>query len=1244
METLNAKRIVSLLMALLMVLTMFPVTVLSANAKGSYPVMMQFTAASSADFHRYYNKIVNVTFLDEIDYDAIDAALESWDISASSDSGTVMAWMNLNADATEKAGANRYDVYIAGDGGVGANPSSSFIFYGFSALEGVYGGKNFKTENATTMEAMFQNCNNLKYTDFTGWNTENVTSLAAMFRNCFALETLDLSSFNTSKVKSMRFMFYLCKELVTIYAGDGWTTDSLTSLYDGVFNCCYAKLGGQEEYEKNPNPPISAFYATFEEDGGYLTYKVPEAPEKFTVTYEFIGTDIPDGVSVTAPQEYDEGSTVYVSSLPFADGYEFSGWSTNDADISSASFVIENDVHIIGSWNKIKLYKVEFLYDESYPVPDGAPELPETEYYRSGIEVNVEDAFHLDAYIFVGWYTDDVYVSGNSFIMPEDDVILYGYFKKPVESVEIVKNGDITINYGDESKIKVNVKPDDATVKDIIFETSDDSIVTVDKDGNIKAVGDGTATITVYSKDDPTKGDSIQITVKIPVSDITVENNEFVLTPGDTDRISATVTPEEATDKQIYYISDDESVVTVDNNGNITAVSDGKTTISVISKDNPNVKETVTVTVKTPVTDITASDDFTLNIFDEKNVDASVNEDATNKELIYESSDPSVAKVDTLGNITAVGEGTTTITIISKDNPGITKTLTVTVKIPVDEIEINKDNIELIEGKTDKIEVTVKPGHATNKEVTFSSSDETVVKIDENGNVEAIGNGDAVITVTSKDDPDIYVEIPVKVNKPVIPVDEIKVNKDKIELTEGETDKIEVTVTPDDATNKEVTFSSSDETVVKVDENGNVEAIGEGDAVITVTSKDDPDIYVEIPVKVNKPVIPVDEINVNKDKIELTEGETDKLEVTVTPDDATNKDVTFSSSDETVVKVDENGNVEAIGDGDAVITVTSKDDPDIFVEIPVKVNKPVIPVDEIKVNKDKIELTEGETDKIEVTVTPDDATNKEVTFSSSDETVVKVDKNGNIEAVGEGEAVITVTSKDKSEVSVNVTIKVSKKSTEPEEPDEPDAPDYSVIVPDSICLIVGESKSLEIQINPDDGCIVPVFKSNNENIVKIDADGKITAVAIGSATISVDLGNGDIRIINVTVLAIPDPPRKHYICFGKTDGIGWYEVSVNGGDFFPQGPNSTLEVDEGAVLVIRIQDMWIDDEFDFYVNGKRIECEEANTITVVVDGYMLIGALSMDMQVPDVEESLSLLEKIIQLFNSFINWLKSLFS
>ena len=102
-------------------------------------------------------------------------------------------------------------------------------------------------------------------------------------------------------------------------------------------------------------------------------------------------------------------------------------------------------------------------------------------------------------------------------------------------------------------------------------------------------------------------------------------------------------------------------------------------------------------------------------------------------------------------------------------------------------------------------------------------------------------------------------------------------------------------------------------------------------------------------------------------------------------------------------------------------------------------------------------------------------------------------------------------------------------------------------------------------------------------------------------------------------------------------------MSVNGGDFFPQGPNSTLEVEEGSILVVRVQDMWIDDEFDFYVNGKKVPMDPANTITVVVDGYMLIGALSMDVEVPDAEESLNIFQKLIkairEFFRKLFSWL-----
>ena len=76
--------------------------------------------------------------------------------------------------------------------------------------------------------------------------------------------------------------------------------------------------------------------------------------------------------------------------------------------------------------------------------------------------------------------------------------------------------------------------------------------------------------------------------------------------------------------------------------------------------------------------------------------------------------------------------------------------------------------------------------------------------------------------------------------------------------------------------------------------------------------------------------------------------------------------------------------------------------------------------------------------------------------------------------------------------------------------------------------------------------------------------------------------------------------------------------------------------------------MWIDDEFDFYVNGSKVPMDPANTITVVVDGYMLIGALSMDVEVPDVDESLNLFQRIVRAIKNFFGnigeWFRNLFN
>lgn len=1412
------KKSFSFLLAVVMLFTMVPAGVFAAQE--NLPVMMMTNAASSKGYYKYYSKIYTITFLDEIKVEG--EPLEQWDMSAAGD-GSVWGWMYLNEEATAAAGENRYDVYVAGNGGVAVHPNSTHLFYMFENLVTVNNPENLKTSGVTSFKLMFSKCYDLisvdmsswdtrsvtnmngifdmstntgaapalTSVDLTGWNTSIVTDMSYMFYNCSNLDNLDLSSFNTEKVTNMSNMFYRCLSLENIYIGNGWTVESVNNA-NAMFNCCYAIVGGKETYDKDfQYIPPGKEYAKLKEDGGFLTprpvdgltcdeglvvlypestyeltvkvnpetaydssltytssdesivtvdengvitavsegtvkitvasnadpdksveitvtVKNPEVPvgsvtvdksevnltkgdtdkitvtvnpenatnkevtykstdesvvtvdkfgnitatgegeaeiivtseankeisvsipvkveaKTYKVTYAFVGDVIPENVNVPDEEVYKEGSTVFVESAPTADGYIFNGWTTEDADITSGSFVINNDVHIVGSWEK--LYKVIYKYDENYVVPEGAPEIPDVEFwYAPGEDVPVYGTLYFPAYIFIGWTTDDAEIIGDSFTMPEDDVVITGFFKKPVESIEFMNDGDVVIDIDKEIKINVYVKPEDATIKDLVYESSNPDVVTVDKDGKIVAVGEGTATVTVKSADDPTKSDTITVTVKIPVTDITVKDNDITIGKDETYKIEASV-DSEATNKNLTFESSDPETVTVDKDGNITALKDGTVTITVKSEDNSDVTETITVTVYDPVTEITAPDEIVLELDDVKDVDAKVNDNATNKGLVYETSDSSVVKVDNYGNVVAVGEGTATITVISKDNPDIKKEITVTV------IKKYKVTYEII-------------GDVRPLGVSAPAS-----KIYDNGSTVYVSKGynyeGYVFSGWSTDDVTVT-DGKFIINKDVHftgyfkkSVTDIVIGGIGSELVIGDKGFVDVTVYPNDATDKSMTYSSSDDSIIKVDENGNFEAVGEGTATITVISKDNPDVKKEITVTVKKPVVPVDEVVVVKKFITIRNGETDKITATVKPDDATNKELIYTSSDENVVKVDKDGNIIATGEGSAVITVTLNDGnpfTDKRAQVVVTVIKAKVPVTSVEASKEEIKLVPGGSETITVKVNPDDATDKTVTYKSSNPDVAKVDEKGNIVAVGEGEAIITITSKD--DPTKTDTIKVTVKA--PEEPDEPEKPVYTVTVPDGINLLEGESKNIGVVITPDDGTIRPVYTSGDTSIVTVDAEGNITGIKAGVTTISVDLGNGDIRVIPV-VVAAPAVPRKHHVCFGKTDGIGWYEVSVNGGDFFPQGPNSTLEVDEGSILVVRVQDMWIDDEFDFYVNGSKVPMDPANTITVVVDGYMLIGALSMDTEVPDVDESLTLLEKITNFFAKIINWFKNLF-
>ena len=225
-----------------------------------------------------------------------------------------------------------------------------------------------------------------------------------------------------------------------------------------------------------------------------------------------------------------------------------------------------------------------------------------------------------------------------------------------------------------------------------------------------------------------------------------------------------------------------------------------------------------------------------LNVGESVTLAATVKPDnATNKTVSWSSSNASVASVDASGKVSAVAEGTATITAKAGDKTA-TCSVTVTKKVvAVESVTLDKSSLELNEGETATLTATVKPDNASDKTVTWSSSKTSVATVDANGKVTAVAEGNATITAKAGNK---SATCSVTVTKNVVAVESITLDKSSLELNEGETATLVATVKPDNATNKTVTWSSSRTSVATVDANGKVTAVAEGTATITAKAGD----------------------------------------------------------------------------------------------------------------------------------------------------------------------------------------------------------------------------------------------------------------------------------------------------------------------------------------------------------------------------------------------------------------------
>ena len=168
--------------------------------------------------------------------------------------------------------------------------------------------------------------------------------------------------------------------------------------------------------------------------------------------------------------------------------------------------------------------------------------------------------------------------------------------------------------------------------------------------------------------------------------------------------------------------------------------------------------------------------------------------------------------------------------------------------VPVESITVNPTEIEMNVGATYSIVFTVLPEDATNTAVTFSSADESVATVNENGVVTGVAAGTTTITIAATDGSGVTGTLTVTVTN--IDVEEINVVAYDITIITGETATIEYTVLPANATDLSVTFTSANTAIATVDAEGVVTGVSVGTTTITITSVSNPDITAEINVTV----------------------------------------------------------------------------------------------------------------------------------------------------------------------------------------------------------------------------------------------------------------------------------------------------------------------------------------------------------------------------------------------------------
>ena len=442
--------------------------------------------------------------------------------------------------------------------------------------------------------------------------------------------------------------------------------------------------------------------------------------------------------------------------------------------------------------------------------------------------------------------------------------------------------------------------------------SSSPSVATVTNDGKVTARGSGVAVVTCRMPDG--SENTVMVTVTEKPAELSLSAPEGELAVGEIFQLSGITSPSTSKDL-ITWESDDENVAAVDEAGKITAVGQGKCTVTATAASG--LKSSAEIKCIIPAESLRLNQE-TRDVYQGKefNLKASVTPPESEQRIVWKSSDPSVASVNSKGKVTGRSFGSAVITAETAN--GLSAECRVNVVVRAETLTIDTKQLKINQDTQYRLNAIIRPSYSpeTTDKCTWNSTNEKVATVDENGVVSAVSPGKCIINCRTGGELISKCQVQVR-----LPAKSMKISVEKDSLYIGETLPLKAVIMPGDSTDA-VEWLSDNEKVATVTSGGTVKGKASGKAIITLKVTNDvtgDSITDSLEITVMKKA---DSVTLDKNSLSLNAGEQDSLLYMLLPDDC-NDTVRWYSTDEEVATVRDDGLITAVSAGYCYIYVES---------------------------------------------------------------------------------------------------------------------------------------------------------------------------------------------------------------------------------------------------------------------------------------------------------------------------------